>query len=289
VSRAHRIPYSATELAFLRRNCQRNRVELHAEFVQKFRRRDVAVDHIKNLLTRNGWIRTPRWTAADTKIVAKLYPTTDTAKIAKRLGRTVTQVYAKAAGMGLEKSEAYMAELAVEEGRRLQSSGRAHRFKKGHCYGPRIQKGQHVSPATEFKKGGLPINNMPLGAERDVAGYLYTKISEMPYVPWTKNWKATHIIKWEAIHGSLNIRTHALRCLDNNRHNTDPSNWILITRGEHAVLNKIFPGRWERAPREAKDSLLALVRLRMLQYGKSKRGRYMRQRAERIKARRAAA
>ena len=51
----HYIRYSAAQLAFIKRGRKKPRRELHAAFVARFRRRDITVDHIKELCTRKRW------------------------------------------------------------------------------------------------------------------------------------------------------------------------------------------------------------------------------------------
>jgi hypothetical protein len=53
--KGHWIDYSAAELTFIKRRSRKNRRVLHAEFVAKFKRRDVTLVHLNSLCKRNGW------------------------------------------------------------------------------------------------------------------------------------------------------------------------------------------------------------------------------------------
>ena len=48
------------------------------------------------------------WSASDTALLKKLFPTNATSKIAKKMGRSTDTVKKKASRMGLCKSKAYM-------------------------------------------------------------------------------------------------------------------------------------------------------------------------------------
>lgn len=53
--KGHPIPYSADELAFIKRRRRLPRRELYAKFIAAFPRRDVNLDAIKALCSRKGW------------------------------------------------------------------------------------------------------------------------------------------------------------------------------------------------------------------------------------------
>lgn len=55
MSKGHHIRYTAAQLAFLKRRRKLPRREVHAVFVKRFRRKDVALDNIKSLYWREGW------------------------------------------------------------------------------------------------------------------------------------------------------------------------------------------------------------------------------------------
>jgi hypothetical protein len=53
--KGHWIKYSGEELDFIKRRSRLMRPELHAQFVKRFRRRDVTVGHLNALCKRMGW------------------------------------------------------------------------------------------------------------------------------------------------------------------------------------------------------------------------------------------
>lgn len=63
------------------------------------------------------------------------------------------------------------------------------------------QKGQRMSPKSEFKKGNIPHNTVPVGTEvirRD--GYIQVKFTE-DRKPARYNWKLKHLFVWEKANG----------------------------------------------------------------------------------------
>lgn len=114
---------------------------------------------------------------------------------------------------------------------RKLSSGLDCRFKPGiTSYAP--QKGSHLSPKTEFKKGHKPANWKPVGSERvNVYGYIEVKVEE------PRKWRQKHHVVWEAANGPI-PHNHVILFADGNGQNIDLDNLILVSRGQMAVLNK---------------------------------------------------
>jgi len=122
-----------------------------------------------------------------------------------------------------------------------------------------------ASAATRFKPGarqGVAVKlYQPIGTERTTRdGYVERKVNDD--FPARRRWKAVHLIRWEAAHGPV-PDGHALKCLDGDRSNTDPTNWVAIPR---ALLPRLAGGRWGRmaydsAPDELKPTLLAIAKL----------------------------
>lgn len=260
------IIYSASELAFVEARKHEPRVQLHAAFVAQFHRHDVSVDNIKALCTRMGWSTRDAWTDDEVAVVRDHFPFIPTEVVAAELGRSASAVSQVARKLSLRKDPEY-----------LVTAGR-------------IQKGERRGTATEFKKGTTPANKgvkrgrgwapgrmgqtqfkprqkswlwKPIGSTRIVDGYEYTKVNDVPNVVHTVNWKATHLLRWEAVHGPVPAG-HALKCLDGNRLNADPANWECVPRGVLAHLNG---GRtkkrlaYDAAPVELKPTVLAVAKL----------------------------
>lgn len=112
------------------------------------------------------------------------------------------------------------------------SSGYNARFEKGHVPANKGVKGIHLSPATEFKKGQMPVNYRPVGSERvNVDGYIEIKVKD------PRTWKLKHAVVWENAHGPV-PKGHAVTFADGNRLNVSLDNLLLISRSQLAVLNK---------------------------------------------------
>ena len=137
------------------------------------------------------------------------------------------------------------------------------RYSRGYKSGldTRIKPGQHLSPATQFRKGDVPYtagktwdeflspesqensrknlfqkghkphNWDPVGTERvKFDGYLWRKIAE------PNKWKQVHIILWEEKNGPVPDGM-CLTFLDGNRRNLSLDNLMLISRNENSYLN----------------------------------------------------
>jgi hypothetical protein len=259
-----RIPYSAMELAFIEARLTMKRHELHAAFVCEFNRVDVSVDHIKSLCTRRGWTWRERWSAEDDALLRTLYPHASTDDVARRLGRSVSATYGRANKLGLAKSEAYLASPAACRLRRGDNVGAACRFGKGHVPANKGLRRPGWAPGrmkeTQFKKG-TSRNKMPIGSERIIDGYRYTKVSDVSFVPYTVNWKPNHVLSWTQINGPV-PKGYCLKSLDSNPLNADPANWIAIPRSMLPLLSGRHGVGYDDAPEELKPTLLALAKVR---------------------------
>lgn len=139
-------------------------------------------------------------------------------------------------------------------------------FNKGRpC--PPDKGGRHPNARrTQFKAGQMSgtakANYKPIGYERTTEdGYRERKIGDTGKA--RDRWRGVHLLNWEAIHGPLPAG-HALKCLDGNKLNTDPSNWEALPR---AVLARLNGGRFKKrlayddAPPELKPTVIALAKL----------------------------
>lgn len=156
--------------------------------------------------------------------------------------------------------------------RRGWKTGRTGQFRKGDAP---INKGKPCAPGkggrhpnaqrTQFRKGGLPHNTKFLGHERvSKDGYVEISIDEEnPHTGYERRYVLKHLHLWEAENGPV-PDGQCLKCLDGDRSNTDPSNWIAIPRG---VLPRINGGRatrvmaYDTAPDELKPALMTMARL----------------------------
>ena len=135
------------------------------------------------------------------------------------------------------------------------------------------------SRKTQFQSGvrqGVAIKlYKPIGVERMTReGYLERKIHDG--MPLQSRWRAVHLIRWEEKNGKL-PQGMCLKCLDDNRLNTDPSNWEAIPRGMLPFLNggRASSHRYDEMPEELKPSVLALARLKHAKSRATKKGKPM--------------
>jgi hypothetical protein len=261
--RSRTIQYSAAELQFVEANCTQSRRVLHAAFVETFGRTDVSVDHLKSLCTRKGWgVGRRPWSEADDAQLRALYADHASTDVAAQIGRSLPATYGRAKQLGLGKSEAFYASPAAGRLGYGENVGAAHRFTKGHVP---TNKGKPMpfhpnSAATRFQKGQRGSKWVPIGSERVVDGYRYTKTTDVRCASWTVNWRATHIVRWEALHGPV-PEGMALKSLDGDRSNVDPSNWTVVPRGMLARLHGKSGRNYDGAPADLKPTIMAVAKL----------------------------
>lgn len=153
-------------------------------------------------------------------------------------------------------------------------TGRTGQFEKGavpHNKGKPCAPGtggRHPNArATQFKKGqrtGIAQKHYkPVGYERiSVDGYRERKVNDGPV--FKDRWQLVQRIEWEKVNGPI-PEGYALKCLDGNKLNCDPSNWEPVHRGVLARLNggrfrKTLP--YDAAPDELKPIVMASAKLK---------------------------
>ncbi len=114
---------------------------------------------------------------------------------------------------------------------------------------------------TQFKKGNTPHNTNYLGHERaSKDGYIEISIDEVnPHTGYERRYVLKHRHLWQQINGQI-PEGHALKCMDGDKSNCDPSNWILIDRSllpSLAVYKK-----FDQQPQEIKPSIIAIENLK---------------------------
>lgn len=134
-------------------------------------------------------------------------------------------------------------------------------------------KGKHCAPRrggnhpnarrTQFKKGNLPHNTNYLGHERlSKDGYIEISVDERnPHTGFERHYVLKHKWLWEQINGRV-PDGHALKCLDGNRTNCDPSNWEMIPRELLPRLNGRHDMAYDDAEPDIKPVLLTLAKLK---------------------------
>lgn len=149
-------------------------------------------------------------------------------------------------------------------------TGRSGRFEKGLVP---ANKGKPCAPGTgglhpnsrrtQFRKGELrgaaKEKLRPVGAERvSKDGYLERKVHDG--LPRQSRWRGVHLILWEALNGPV-PKGHALKCLDGDRRNTDPANWIAVPRALLPRLGGRYGRDYDAAPAELKPTIMAVAKL----------------------------
>ena len=148
-----------------------------------------------------------------------------------RSTQDLTELFNARFGLSLTRNQ-----IRASKKNRKLSSGVDCRFPKGHEPFNKGKKGLvSGGEATQFKKGQMPHNYKPIGTERvNSDGYTDIKIQDGKA---QKNWKGKHLVVWEEHHGPV-LKGHAVIFGDGNRRNFEPSNLILVSRQQLAVLNK---------------------------------------------------
>lgn len=145
------------------------------------------------------------------------------------------------------------------------NTGRTGKFVKG---GEPANKGKKMpyhpnSAATRFKPGQRPVNKQQPGYETtDRDGYIRICVEEPN--PWSgaPTYMAfKHKWLWEKANGPV-PEGYALKCLDGNKRNTDPSNWKAIPRGMLPRLSGRWARKYDDAPDELKPTLMATAQVK---------------------------
>lgn len=143
-------------------------------------------------------------------------------------------------------------------------TGRTGQYPKGSVP---LNKGQKMPfnancAATQFKKGSVPPNAKPVGHERiDKDGYVWIIIAGInPHTGYPRRYVMKHCWLWEKANGPI-AKGHVLKCVDGNKANTDPKNWVPISRAMLLRLNGRWAPHYDSAPAELKPTILASAKL----------------------------
>lgn len=188
------------------------------------------------------------WTKEEINILLRDYqdPNIFTADIAKRLDRTLPQVYNKARKMGL-KAPLERNRLAGKLGSNHPNAV-AHRFKKG-AVPP--NKGKKMSPEvyekvkeTMFKKGNSPVNHREVGSERiNVDGYIEIKVAE------PNRWRLKHRIIWEQVNGEI-PKGYNVQFKNHNTQDCRIENLYIISKAEQMRTENSLVARYPKEVQE---------------------------------------
>lgn len=170
------------------------------------------------------------------------------------------------------RSDVKAAHLHALRKRKGWKTGRTGCFEKGFTPANKGKKcppgvgGNHPNARkTQFRKGQTPHNTNYLGHERvSKDGYVEISIDETnPHTGYERRYVLKHRWLWEKANGPV-PKGSALKCLDGNRLNVDPSNWEAVPRG---VLARLNGGRhkkriaYDAAPSALKPTVMALAKL----------------------------
>ena len=189
-----------------------------------------------------------KWTKEEINILLRDYqdPNIFSADIAKRLDRTLSQVYNKARTMGL-KAPLERIRLAGKLGTNHPNAV-AHRFKKGS--GP-PNKGKKMSPEvyekvkeTMFKKGNSPVNHREVGSERiNVDGYIEIKVAE------PNRWRLKHRFIWEQVNGEI-PKGYNVQFKNHNTQDCRIENLYIISKAEQMRTENSLVARYPKEVQE---------------------------------------
>lgn len=211
-----------------------------------------AIDRAKSKILHRQACRSKQfWSAEEELLLRERYADELTEVLAGELGRSVSKVLAKANKMGLHKSEAFLA----AHGQRLNGmQGQSSRFKKGHTTWNKGMKGLRLGGVgTQFGKGHMPHNWVPIGTEQIRDGYLYRKVTDTRS---RHDWKLVHVMLWEAHNGP--VPEGLILCFkDSNKQNIALENLELLTRAERMQRNTIH-----RYPPALKDAIRTVAKLK---------------------------
>ena len=189
-----------------------------------------------------------KWTKEEINILLRDYqdPNIFSADIAKRLDRTLSQVYNKAEKMGL-KAPLERSRLAGKLGTNHPNAVE-HRFKKGSVP---PNKGKKMSPEvyekvkkTMFKKGNSPVNHREVGSERiNVDGYIEIKVAE------PNRWKLKHRIIWEQVNGEI-PKGYNVQFKNHNTQDCRIENLYIISHAEQMRTENSLVARYPKEVQE---------------------------------------
>lgn len=212
------------------------------------------------------WYRAGRriWTAAEDVRMRREYPDTPTTDLAKALQRSLTAVYGRARILGLAKSAAYRESPAACRLRRGDNIGAQFRFRKGIAPANKglRRPGWHRGrmKQTWFKpgqrSGKAAAHYMPIGSTRLVDGYVYRKVSDVPNVPYTVNWKPENHLVWTAAHGPI-PPGHILKFRNGDKTDCRLENLYVMPRRELMARNSVH-----NLPKPLKSAIHLLAQLK---------------------------
>lgn len=262
--RRSRIKYSEAEMAWLAANRSMIISDYHRAFRAQFARPDILLVHLHALRKRKGW----KVGRARGRYVGRhrLFSFEELAWLSEKRTLQMGDLH-RAFCTRFHRVDVSAKAIHALRKRKGWKTGRTGCYEKGHVP---ANKGQKMpfnanSALTQFKKGRAPRNAKFVGHEYvDTGGYVLVSINEVnPHTGLERRYVFKHRLLWENQNGPL-PHGYALKCLDGNKLNTDPSNWKALSR---AVLCRLNGGpkkkriSYDEAPAELKPTILAAAEL----------------------------
>lgn len=271
--RLPRIPYSPAELRWLEDNRTMVISHYHRAFVAAFGRADVTAAHLHGLRKRKGWKVGPELARGRMLGRHTKYCETEVAWLRENCTLVIGE-YHRAFCERFNRTDVTAGALNGFRKKHKWKTGRDGTFNKGSVPWSKGKKiGNNPGSArTQFKKGELPQNARGPGHE-SIGNDGYVWIVTDRQNPWTgaSTWRVhKHRWLWEQTHGPV-PEGMALKCLDGNKLNTDPSNWEAVPRGLLPRLNGKSGRNYDRAPAELRPTIMAVAKLehRLSERGKT--------------------
>ena len=135
-----------------------------------------------------------------------------------RYTKEITQLMNEKFGLELRVQQ-----IKVAMKRRKIKSGVSSRWEKGHVPYNKGTKGASKVNKGSFKEGNKPINTRPIGAERDMQGYIEVKVSE-------KKWVLKQRVLYEQYHNVKLEPNQVVIFLNTDKTDFSKENLYLIDR-----------------------------------------------------------
>ncbi len=194
------------------------------------------------------------------KDIISRYPNEKAQTLADEYNVSLSTIYKTAYRYGVKKSEKFINSPLSGRVQKGNSLSPATQFKKGATHpwkGKRVEmiiknkkRLQHWREKCLWKKGHKPYNTAKDGEIRwrSNPGYYFIRISE-------RNWIFLHRYMWEKNHGKISIGFNVI-FKDGNRRNCKVENLECISNADLAIRNSIH-----RYPKEIKDTIYAVTSL----------------------------
>lgn len=264
-----RIVYTDEEMAWLEANRMMVISDYHREFTALFARPEISALNLHGLRKRKGWKtgrEGDRYKGRHRKFSAE-----EMAWLKDNHKLPIAD-YHRAFVEAFPREDVRPQNLHALRKRMGWKTGRSGCFEKGMTPANKGRRcaegkgGRHPNARrTQFKKGSAPHNTNYVGHERvSKDGYVEISVDEVnPYTGFERRYVLKHRWLWEKANGPV-PEGHALKCLDGDRTNTDPSNWEPVPR---ALLPRLNGGTrkklvaYDDAPDALKPMILAAAKL----------------------------